>query len=166
MGWPGWSIFGSKPVLVTVTARFGPMVPSVPEVFQAFEEWGAVLRPDGRPGGVSCDLPVKRFVGFGYGRSLTLPCRIEVQHDSLLAAECDATRLRTSKRKLFYLWSIFFVLMSVPHLMRDGWDVWTALFVFLPWPAVEGNFLYDRWRLRERLRKCLVRLSARGAAKQ
>lgn len=136
------------------------------EVSQAFEEQGAVVRRDERSDRFTCDLPVRRFVGFGYQRGLTLPCDIQIRHEgaeTALTAWCDATGLRRSKRRLFYFWSIFFVLMSVPHLMRNGWDVWTALFMLSPWPAVEGNFLYDRSRLREKTRKSLVRVAEKGA---
>ncbi len=77
--------------------------------------------------------------------------------------ECDVAGLRKSKRRLFYFFSILFVAVSVPHLTTTGWDVGTALLLFSPWPAVEGNFLYDRWRLRWKIQRVLDQLGLQAA---
>ena len=158
INWPGCSIFGSGPLIVAVVARSTEPPPSVAVVSRALEAAGATVR-NTENSGVSCELPVHRFVGFGYGARLTLPCRVEIDSASKerarLTIECDVAGLRKSKRTLFYLWSIFFVVVSVPHLTTSGWDVSTALFLFSPWPAVEGNFLYDRWRLRWKIQRVL-----------
>ncbi len=161
MSWRDWSIFGSSSVPVVVTARSSRPL-SLEEVTRAFEESGAiVIRRSDEVGGISCELPVGRFVGFGYARSLTLPCHVAIRPDSnrdvVVTAECDAAKLRGSKRRLFYLWALFFGLLGVVYMMNNGWDVGTAVFMGLPWPAVEANFLYDRWRLREKVRRSLVR---------
>jgi hypothetical protein len=143
---------------VAVTARPTEPALSVALVSQVLEGAGAAVRHTENTS-VSCELPVQQFIGFGYGRRLTLPCRVEINADSKeharLIIECDVAGLRKNKRTLFYLWSIFFVAVSVPHLTTSGWDIRTALLLFSPWPAVEGNFLYDRWRLRWKIQRIL-----------
>ena len=151
MSWKKWSIFGSGSVPVIITTRALKSVP-VPEVSRVLEECGAILRHQpNESGSFVCELPVRRFVGFGYPRALTLPCEVVIQassgHDVVVSAACDAARLRVSKQRLFYFWSILFGVIGVIHMLNNGWDVGTAVFMALPWPAVEANFLYDRWRL-------------------
>ena len=163
MSWKECSIFGSSSVPVVVTTRSSKPL-SLAGVSRVLEEAGAIVnRRSDESGGLSCELPAGRFVGFGYVRSLTLPCQVTIQLGSksdvvVVTAECDAARLRRSKRRLFYFWSVFFGLIGVVRMMSNGWDVATAVFMGLPWPAVEANFLYDRWRLREKMRRSLVRM--------
>jgi len=158
INWPGWSIFGSGPLIVAVAGRSTEPAASVAVVSKALEAVGATVR-QGERSRVSCELPVHRFVGFGYGTRLSLPCRIGIDSGSKeggqLIIECDVAGLRKSKRRLFYFFSILFVAASVPHLTTSGWDVGTAILLFSPWPAVEGNFLYDRWRLRSKIQRVL-----------
>ena len=160
--WPRWSIFGSDPLPVAVARRLTDAPVAVAAILQTLKEAGATVQRVDKTS-FSGALPVRKFVGFGYRRRLTIACHAEIQQGSNggteLTIECDAAALRKSKRALFYLWSVFFVAVSVPRIMTNGWDLGIALFLFSPWPAVEGNFLYDRWRLRWKLQRVLDRLS-------
>jgi hypothetical protein len=164
MDWKRLSIFGSGSVPIVVTARVSKSI-SPTEVAHLLEQNGAILTHcDDQSGAVVVDLPVGRFVGIGYPRRLTLSCRITVEatstREAIVSSECDAAPLRASKRRLFYFLSLAFGSIGVSHMLTNGWDIGTMVFMGLPWPAVEADFFYDRWRLLQNMQRCLRQLGA------
>lgn len=156
-----WSIFGRAPLVVGIRTALEAF--SLGRAMDAFVECGA-LAEQRDVSGFNCALPVRKFVGLGYSRRLSVPCVVEIRreatrHELNVAAVVDLEGIRRAKRFLFYFLSVFAFVLVIPQLMQE-WDITAFIFLFAPWPIAEISFFVDRGRLQARLERILTSVRA------
>lgn len=154
-----WSILGQGPSVLVVVAQTVQDPVVLDRARKLLIDHGAVIER-ANDSGFDCQVPVRRFLGFIYRKTLTIPCsvRLQTETESLgatLVARCDLSKMRKAKRIQFYGLSLFVVAVATAQYLRGEWSPMTWLAFGIPWVIVEGNLVAERARLRAKLVKLL-----------